>query len=276
MIKNASQGAKEILAELEDIWKKYDHIYNAFSEEQWNKKYGKDWVFADQPYHLAFFDRMVADSLLQGEKPKQKNLYSTMAQINAWNEQEFQKRPKNYSPQQALDDFRKSHVAIRKAAGKIKSWDAAVWMPLFFGSVSAIAALEASLVHHVGEYIELCLRLGKDIDTFVESMKRRQQFMLTFMSLSVDKQEAAKRNFILEWNFTGPSASSWTIRVENGSGKLEGGRAKNPDLSMSMSLASFEKMVRKMKHPMLMMFTREIKVKGFSKMPTFMKLFPQP
>src|SRR5687768_3612225 len=143
----SQKEAKVILLELEDIWKKFDTVYNSLSDEDWNKKFGKDWVFADQPYHLAFFDRMVAQSLLDGSKnTNRKKLHlKTMEHINKWNEQEFKKRPKKYTPQQSLNDFRKSHELLRKTVEKQKSWEEKVWLPLFFGWVPALDSLASSL-----------------------------------------------------------------------------------------------------------------------------------
>lgn len=270
-----NNDAKQILSELEDLWKKFDKIYSALSEEDWNKKYGKEWIFADQPFHLAFFDRMVAKALMGGSK-KGKLFLKDMAQINAWNESEFRKRPKHFTYKQSLEEFRRSHEDLRKAASKINKWDQQVWMPLFFGWGSAKDCLNASLVHSAGEYMELCMRVKKPIDLLTSTMKRREQFMMLFMSLSFDKKAAMRKDFTLAWNFIGRGPSSWIVKIEKGEGKLIEGKTKQADLTMTMTLETFEKMLRKMKNSMLMMLTREIKIQGFSKMPTFMKLFPQP
>src|SRR5438105_15299668 len=47
------------LSELEQMWSAFDEVYGSLSRAQWSKKYGKDWTFADQPYHLASFDREI-------------------------------------------------------------------------------------------------------------------------------------------------------------------------------------------------------------------------
>jgi len=276
--KSPQTEAKEILSELEDLWKKFDRIYYSFTDQEWERKFGKDWTYSDQAYHLAFFDRMVATALATPATSKKKpDLMTNFAEINAWNESEFKKRPKKYTAKDSLNDFRKSHELLRIAFAKTKNWKEKVWLPLFFGEVSAVDALNASLIHQVGEYIELCFRTNHPIDVLSSSMKRRVRFMLYFMSLSVNKKAAEKvEKFVMGWQFTGKAQSLWTILVENGEGKLIEGKPKSPDLEMALSLETFEKMLRKMRNPMLMMVTREIKVRGFKNMPTFSKLFPQP
>ena len=276
--KNPRKEAEETLLELEDIWKKFDRVYDSLSEDKWQAKFGRDWIFADQPYHLSFFDRMVANSLSQSAKISKKDrfLLKDLGQINSWNEREFKKRPKSYTPQDSRREFEKSHEAIRKAFAKQQSWDEKVWMPLFFGWVDALEAIAASLVHNVGEYMELCMRSGKPVNVLPQSIRRRSGFMMLFMSLGVKREEALKRDFVMGWNFTGEGGSKWTIEIAKGAGQLKEGAVKDPDLSMTMNPVAFERMLRKMRNPLLMMLTGEMKVKGFTKLPAFMKLFPQP
>src|ERR1051325_11841036 len=58
-----------IKAELEHGWKLFDDAYAALSEADWSRKFGKTWTFADHPYHLAYFDAMIAKSLAEGDHP---------------------------------------------------------------------------------------------------------------------------------------------------------------------------------------------------------------
>ena len=92
------------------------------------------------------------------------------------------------------------------------------------------------------------------------------------------RPEVAKNPFTIGWEFTGPAASSWTMRVAEGACTLAEGRAENPNLRLTMSPETFNiVMIRQAKNPMLAMLRGEMKVKGFSKMGMMKKLFvPDP
>jgi hypothetical protein len=55
------------VAELEAVWLAFEELYGSLPPEGWGRRYGKHWTFADQPFHLAYFDRvMVAEPLEAG------------------------------------------------------------------------------------------------------------------------------------------------------------------------------------------------------------------
>src|SRR3954468_12019262 len=56
-----------MMADLEDLWRKIDQILNSLEPADWSRKHGKDWTFADVPYHLSYFDReIIASGILRG------------------------------------------------------------------------------------------------------------------------------------------------------------------------------------------------------------------
>ena len=147
----------------EDLWGRFDKVWSWFTPAQWSRKYGKDRTFADQPYHMAFFDRvMVAEPLVKGPSiPKQERwLLRSGTEINGWNAKEFAKRPAGMTPQQALADYRAGHDALRKAVAGMTDadLDKKVWMPLVFGWVTMRDAVGTAALHGIGEYTELWLR----------------------------------------------------------------------------------------------------------------------
>jgi hypothetical protein len=88
----------------EDLWGRFDKVWSGFTPAQWSHKYGKDWTFADQPYHMVFFDRVMCAEVIAkgGNAPKQERwLLRSGKDINDWNAREFAKRPAGLTPEQA-------------------------------------------------------------------------------------------------------------------------------------------------------------------------------
>jgi len=50
-----------IARELEAGWKLFDDVYGTFDAPQWAKKFGKTWTYAEQPWHMAYFDGTMAN-----------------------------------------------------------------------------------------------------------------------------------------------------------------------------------------------------------------------
>lgn len=135
---SSPRSPASLMAVNEDLWGRFDQVWNSFTPAQWSRKYGKDWTFADQPYHMAFFDRVMgAEVIAKGsDVPKQERwLLRSGSDINAWNAKEFAKRPASTTPQQALADYRATHDALRKAVAGLADadLDKKAWMPLVFG-----------------------------------------------------------------------------------------------------------------------------------------------
>ena len=79
------------LAELEAMWQGFEGIYARLSPDDWRRPYGKDWTFADQPFHLAYFDRvMVAEPIEAGERMPERERWAlrSMRDIDEWNARE--------------------------------------------------------------------------------------------------------------------------------------------------------------------------------------------
>ena len=67
------------------------------------------------------------------------------------------------------------------------------------------------------------------------------------------------------------------MRVVDGACTLAEEAAERPDLCLRMSADTFNlAMIRRAVNPAVAMFTGRVRVRGLSKMPTFLRLFPQP
>lgn len=81
---------------LEELWGCLDGLFAELEPRDWSRKHGPDWVLADLPYHLAYFDRdIIADPIEQGPNlPLEARLsLSSQVEINAWNAQKLAERP---------------------------------------------------------------------------------------------------------------------------------------------------------------------------------------
>ena len=267
--------------ELEDLWSKFDQAYAPLKAEDWAKKYGKDWTFADQPYHMAYFDGvMVATPIAKGDRllESERWLLHSVGEINKWNADEFAKRLGGQTAQKSLEEWKAKRDVLRKSMANMKDADLGkrVWIPLMMGWSTVGDALMMALVHGAGEYAELRMRLkGKAPELSANAAHARLGFMLFIMGVGVNK-ELAKEPFTAVWNFTGNGGGTWTLAAANGACKVTEGPAQKADVTMTTDFYTFERLGRKMGSPMMLMLTGKMKVKGMSKMGTFKKLFPEP
>lgn len=99
---------------------------------------------------------------------------------------------------------------------------------------------------------------------------------MPFIGTLVDPELAKRIKFTAVWNLTGPGGGTWTYRIADGVCTVAEEAARKRDFEITMSPVTFEAMSRKMGNPLILMLTRQLKIKGFSKMGTFGKVFAEP
>lgn len=270
-----------ITTELEAGWKLFDGIYDTFDARQWARKFGKTWTYAEQPWHLAYFDGMAAKYLAYGpDVPADDRMrLRSMGEIDDWNRREFARRGPNHTVQDSLAAMRESREAIRRALAGMteRDLDRRTWIPLIFGWATAREVLQMVIIHNVAEYWKLWLRTGKHAPApSPAAVHLRLDFMMKFMPASMNRELAARTPFTMVWNFDGPGGGAWTFVVSNGRCTVSESMAPRADLTITMKPENFHKLVAKMTPPPLLMLTGQMKVKGFRAMGTFAKLFPEP
>lgn len=276
---NTKFSLAEFRTELNDIWSKFDGLYTSLQPGAWDRKFGKDWTFADQPYHMSFIDDMVARNISAGESlPEvERVLANDESKLSSWNAERLAKRPAGQSGPQSLDQWKRSRQAIMDAISRFTEadLDRKAWLPVYMGWVDARTLLGFSLVHAVGEYSELMMRLKKrgPLPTS-KGINLRYDLLMGVMPLIMKKEAAKGVALTAVMTFTGPGAGSWTINVKDGACQVSAGRPGKRDVEMTTTFLGFEKLGRKMGNPMLMMLTRQLKVSGMGKMGTFGKIFP--
>jgi putative sterol carrier protein len=270
-----------ITRELESGWKLFDDVYGTFDARQWAKKFGKTWTYAEQPYHLAYFDGTLAKYLEYGANvPANDKLHlRSMGELNEWNRRELAKRGPTHTVADSLKEMRQSRETVRRFIERITEADLErrTWMPLIFGWTDAREVLRAIIVHNVAEYWKLWIRTGKRSPApSPDAVHVRLDFMMKFLPVSMNRELAAKKPFVMTWNFTGPGGGTWTFNVANGQCTVETSPPSRADLTITMAPENFHKLVAKMTPPPLLMLTGQMKIKGFGAMGTFAKLFPEP
>lgn len=269
-----------ITTELEIGWKRFDDVYATFGSEQWTRKFGRTWTYADQPYHQAYFDGMVGEYLGYGPNPPADKLtLRSLGDLTEWNRREFAKRRPGQTVEESLAAMRRSREVIRALTAGVteQDLDRPAWMPLIFGWTNSRGLLQAVIVHNVAEYWKLWLRTGKQTPPPTPAAVHfRLDFMMRFMPASMNRELAARKPFTMTWDFTGPGGGAWTLDVKNGECTVTQSRAPHADLTITMKPEDFHQIVVKMASPPILMLTGKMKVKGFMKMGTFGKLFPEP
>ncbi|HEX8857898.1 MAG TPA: DinB family protein [Actinomycetes bacterium] len=275
----------EYVAELETLWRGFDEIYGSLSADDWGRPYGKDWTFADQPFHLAYFDRViVVEPLEAGENLPRDERWTmrSMRDIDEWNAKEFAKRPADQTPEQSLAQLRQAHDRIRTALGRFDDADldhVRVFSHFFdLGFVSLREMVETAGLHNWGELSELKFRLRRAVPEPPRAVTHRSvgYYLLTMRGLC--RPERASRPFTIEFRITGPAGGRWTMRIANGVCTLaDEEAAERPDLALRMSPDTFNlAMIRQAINPMAAMLTGRVRVWRPTRMPMFLKLFPQP
>ncbi|MGH7620341.1 MAG: DinB family protein, partial [Gemmatimonadaceae bacterium] len=136
-----------IRAELEGGWKLFDDAFDRFDAHQWAKKFGKTWTYADQPWHLAYFDAMIAKHVAGGPNiPETDRLFiRSMGEMNAWNQRELGRRSSTHSVEDSLAAMRAQRAVMRTQLASMSEndLDTRAWMPLIFGWSSRRGLLQA-------------------------------------------------------------------------------------------------------------------------------------
>ncbi len=272
----------ESLPHLEEIWGLQEQAFAGFSSADWQHRHGKDWVFADLPYHLDYFDGEVARAISRGNDaaPEGRSVQRTMAELDAWNAEKFRERPAGQTPEQSVAGLKGTRDAIRQAlAGKDDTvLSQPAWFPLVgFGAASVGTLLEGCVAHNWSEYHQLLVRAGRSGPRPSSALTHAAlNTYMHFLSAFVKPQRARGKEFTATMAFTGEGGGSWTFHVAGGKCTVDESDSARPDIVMTQAPETFVKTMNKMQNPMVAMLTRKIRVRGFTKMPTFGKLFAEP
>ncbi|HEU5098805.1 MAG TPA: DinB family protein [Roseiflexaceae bacterium] len=280
----AQPALATLLAQLEEIWNHVDTLLGPLTPADWQRKHGKDWIFADLPYHLAYYDRdTVAEPIRKGLNlpADEQKLMRTMGELDAWNARKFAERPTGQSVGESLAQMRASRDAVRQAvAGYTDAdLDRRVFIHLVgCGWVTVRLALQSCLVHTWAHFTEARLRLNKDRPIPSQAITHTSLgFFLGMLPMMISRDKMRARPFTAVMSIGGPGGGDWTVRIADGTCNVTEQRDGKADIVMTHRDAeTFITTMRGMQNPMLAMLTGKIRVRGFHNMGRFGTLFAEP
>lgn len=275
---------RDLIGELEDLWACLDTLLDGLAARDWGRRHGKDWTFADLPYHLAYFDReLIAEAIVRGPDVPvgERRTLRTMAELNAWNAERFAQRPARQTAAESLAAMRASRDLVRRAVAPLSDGDLSrpVWCPLpGQGWLTTGAALAMCTGHTWSHLQEARLRLGRTAPVPGAGATHRALGAITgAMPAMFDRAVATKvGQFAAVLSFSGPGGGDWTIRVANGACVVSEGGDVSADLILTQRPEGLVKTMTGMQNPMLALLTGQLRVRGFGKLGAFGKLFPPP
>ena len=279
----ATATVQQLRDAIADLYQRSDELLNGLTTEEWRKKHGGDWIMADVPYHLAYFDReVVANAIERGADvpDAERELLRTSRELDTWNDRMFAQRPPGQTVEQAREELRTVRERVRQLASSLT--DADLGRPAWFslgglGQRTARTALAGCVMHNWSEHTQLRLRLGKDGPLPAPATTHLAfDGYMHFFPAALDTEAAKTQRFAARLSITGPGGGDWLFAVHDGGCDVSEDSTSKADLTMTMSPETFARMWNEMNNPMLLMLTRRIRLKGLRKMPAFGKLFPTP
>jgi DinB superfamily/SCP-2 sterol transfer family len=274
-----------LLADLEDLWRCLDELFVSLAPDDWSRRHGKHWTFADVPYHLGYFDQdIVAYPIERGPDLPTAEQWAARSnsELNAWNERMFARLPPDQIVAQSLAQMQASRDAIRRVVGRMHDTDLErpVWFPLLVGGwVPAHAVLGGCRFHTWSHFMELRLRHPAIPRRRLPAARASTTHgalgdLMRFFPVMLNRAQAEQTRFTLAMVFSGPGGGTWTVSVADGACTVSEGQPLQADLVLTQSPESFMKTRLELHDPVAAMQTGEIAVQGIEHMGTFAALFP--
>lgn len=269
---------------LDETWNLIDELFAGMSSDDWQRKHGPDWIFADLPWHLSYIDKdFVLIPMRKGsELPVQERLnFPSTAALNEWNDAMIASRPAGQTVAQSIDSMRTIREECREVVAGMNdaSLDEKSWFPLvlFRGWRTKATPVSFCFNHTYGHFMEARLRLGRHAPTpSPDLIHARLSGIMELIQVGLNKDAVATTKMTIGMNFSGPGGGSWTIDVNEGDVTVEEKQASSPDFEMTQRPETFEAVSVKAMNPMWAMVSGKIKVKGVRKIGGFFKLLSPP
>lgn len=262
-----------ILPDLETLWSSIDRFYAAFSPSDWSRKHGKEWTFADMPYHLAYFNQAIADGIGSDRGERAKN---TLAELNAWNDAHFANRPPSQAGPAAMDYLHATQTAIRHAAVQ-NSPDTPVFLPLAIvgGWRTLVFALEYLFNHAWVHFAESHLRYTDRLpDLPPDLVNRALNFTMQTAGGALMPEDVAGVKLVVTLHLTGDGGGAWTFDIRDGKCEVISEPIAKPDAVVSSDIPTYLKTsLFGMQNPYLAVLLGKTRIKGLLKARQFQTLF---
>ncbi len=275
-----SQADAVLIADQEALWTALNRFFNRLSSADWSHAHGKAWTFADVPYHLACFNRLLVDAIEQGAAVVEPAAITTLAELDAWNQAQFARRSIGQTGRQAFDAMRASQDTLRILLQRLvdhhgaQALDRPLWLPILRvrGWRTLRLALEYNLWHQWLHFAEARLRRDNTLPHLPQSaVERALDFMMELIAGAVTPTQQT-----LRWtlSLSGEGGGEWTFHVGEGGCRVEPGPVDSPDIHMSTDIATYLKAFTfGLQNPMLAMLKGQIKVQGLTRVGQLQRLF---
>ena len=261
-----------ILADLETIWSALDSFFQNFSPKDWSRKHGKEWTFADMPYHLAYFNQTIIDGIKndQGQQAKR-----TLQELNTWNDSRFAQRPASQSGANGLEYLQATQATLKKATANYPL-DTPVFMPFIIvgGWRTMEFALEYLLNHTWLHFTESHLLLRQRLPELPPLLIHRAlNFTMEAAAGALQPEDLAGVDLVTILRVTGEGGGAWTFTMREGKCQVES-QAVNADVEITSDIASYLKTsILQTEPPLLALLLGKTRIKGIRKAQQFQKIF---
>ena len=281
-----SRVAVEGLMSLEEeLWSNWDIIFDTMDERAWFHKHGKDWVFADVPYHLAYIERdVVANNIIMGANlPESSRVeLKTTSALNKWNEKKFAERPFGQRATESLAQSRKARDSVRHAVAGLTDNDLQrpAWSitPPTRGWRTVEFLLTWDILHNWTELITMRTYTHLNEPVLSPELNHTAMtMMMRMMPCFINRGQAKDHELSVLMQFTDPGVGTWNLDIDGKVLTCEEFDQK-ANLVMKMRSDTFVRMSGGLINPMMAMINGKIQVQGVRYMPIFGRLMapPQP
>ena len=263
----------QALADLETIWSALDSFYQRFSPQDWGRKHGKEWTFADMPFHLAYFNQMVVNNI-RNDQAEQAPL--TLQELNTWNNAHFAGRPASQAGARGLEYLHQTQLALKQAATQYLS-ETPVFMPLIIvgGWRTLKFALEYLLAHTWVHFTESHLRYKQSLPNLPASLVHCVlDFNMEMAGSALRPADLARVNLVTVLRLTGPGGGSWTFTMQDGKCRVGKTVPTRVDAEITTDIATYMKTsTYNMQSPILALLMGKTRIKGMAGSQQFQKIF---
>jgi len=249
-----------------------EEFYKPFTADDWSRKHGTQWTFADVPFHLTTIQQPILASF-RGQDTLDD--ISKMRDMDAWNDQQFAERPTTITPQQMLADFLASSKDLEATVYELPP-ETIVYMPLMRlrGERRIDLLLEYALWHAWFHITESSIRRDGRLLVLPAALQSRLfEFFLIVIAGMIDPKEAKGMPFNWLINITGEGSGVWTMHFANGIATVERGAAEQADVTMTTDMVTFLKtLAYQINRPVMAILTRRLRIKGWSKLRRLLRL----
>jgi DinB family protein/SCP-2 sterol transfer family protein len=261
------------LADLETIWSALDSFYQNFAPQDWARRHGKDWTFADMPFHLAYFNQMVVNNI--GNDSGQRAKF-TLQELNAWNDAHFAERPASQAGARGLEYLHETQATLKQAATQHLP-ETPVFMPLIIvgGWRTLKFALEYLLAHTWLHFTESHLRYNQSLPNLPASLVHNVlDFNMEMAGGALQPSDLAGVNLATVLHLTGPGGGSWTFTMRDGKYQVEKTASTLANAEITTDIATYMKTsTYNMQSPIMALLTGKTRIKGMVSSQQFQKIF---